>query len=368
MPAAITDKFRKGAAAFSTTLASQKAASASSMTLSDATGVPTTTAIDFTVGRVDSSGNRTPATKAVYKGTLSGTTVSNLTLVEGTDQLHAAGTPVEITFTAATWNDAIDALLSVIDQDATLKAGAVDVAAVLASDVVTNAKILNGTIELNAKAAPWDGWNAGSGTWTYASATTFTVPAADAAAMSVGTKIKLTQTSAKYFYVTGISGTTITVNGGTDYTVANAAITSPYFSNADAPKDFPHWFTYAPTLANLSGGTQTVARFSMIGRTVHFRFKYTLGGTGVGSAPEFTVPVTMASTYTIDSKIDAVAHYFDVGSTLYTGSISVKSTTTLYFRCIHTDGARATDQVLSSTNPFTFNTGDILEAVGSYEV
>lgn len=112
MAASVTDKFRKGAAAFSTTLASQKALGASTATLSDTTGVPTDTAVDLTIGRVDSSGNRTPSAKAVYKATISGTTASNLTLVEGTDQLHAAGTPVEITFTKSTWNDAVDGILA----------------------------------------------------------------------------------------------------------------------------------------------------------------------------------------------------------------------------------------------------------------
>lgn len=111
MPASVNDKFRKGYQAFSTTLASTKASGATSMSLSSATGIPTDTALDFTVGRVDSSGTSTPATKVVYKGTLSGTTVSNLTVVEGTDQSHAAGTVVELTYTASTHNDAVDGIL-----------------------------------------------------------------------------------------------------------------------------------------------------------------------------------------------------------------------------------------------------------------
>lgn len=119
MPASINDKLRKVYQTFSTTLAAQKAQGASSMSLSSATGVPTSTAIDFTVGRVDANGTRTPSAKAVYKGTLSGTTVSNLTLIEGTDQLHNAGTVVEITWTASTWNDAVDHLLSEHNQDGT---------------------------------------------------------------------------------------------------------------------------------------------------------------------------------------------------------------------------------------------------------
>ena len=119
MAAAITDKFKKGYGFFSTTLSAQKNSGASSMSLSDATGVPTTTGLVFTVGRVNSSGTSTPSTRAIYKGTLSGTTVSNLTLTEGTDQTHAAGTVVEITFTATHWNDAVDGIVAEHNQDGT---------------------------------------------------------------------------------------------------------------------------------------------------------------------------------------------------------------------------------------------------------
>jgi hypothetical protein len=41
-----------------------------------------------------------------------------------------------------------------------------------------------------------------------------------------GDKIKLTQTTVKYFYIVGVANTLLTVTGGSDYTVANAAITN----------------------------------------------------------------------------------------------------------------------------------------------
>lgn len=146
MAASINDKWRKGAAAFSTTLASQKASSATSMSLSSSTGVPTDTAVDFTVGRVDSSGTRTPSTKAVYTGTLSGTTVSNLTLIEGTDQLHAAGTVVEITFTKSAWNDAIDSFLTEHNQDGT-HAAVTATSLTTTGDITNSGKIVTDTLQ-----------------------------------------------------------------------------------------------------------------------------------------------------------------------------------------------------------------------------
>lgn len=93
-----------------------------------------------------------------------------------------------------------------------------------------------------------DGWIADANTWTYSSADAPTfvisVNADMTGVLSPGMRIKLTQTTAKYFVVMvvgnfGGGATLITVDGGTDYTLANAAITSPYYSTAKAPLGFP---------------------------------------------------------------------------------------------------------------------------------
>ena len=89
------------------------------------------------------------------------------------------------------------------------------------------------------------GWiEAADQTWTYASATTFTVSGDQTSIFTKGTKIKLTNDgSTKYFYVTDSSysdpTTTVTVTGGTDYTLASGAITNPYYSYVDNPQGFP---------------------------------------------------------------------------------------------------------------------------------
>lgn len=93
-----------------------------------------------------------------------------------------------------------------------------------------------------------DGWIAASGTWSYSSADSPTfvisVNADMTTTIGVGMRIKLTQTTVKYFIVTAVGvfgggATLITVYGGTDYTLANAAITSPYYSMVKAPFGFP---------------------------------------------------------------------------------------------------------------------------------
>ena len=83
------------------------------------------------------------------------------------------------------------------------------------------------------------GWVKSKDTWTYASPTTITVPSGATGIYSVGDNIKLTQTTVKYFYVVGVADTVLTVTGGSDYAVANAAITSPYYSKTVTPTGFP---------------------------------------------------------------------------------------------------------------------------------
>jgi hypothetical protein len=92
-----------------------------------------------------------------------------------------------------------------------------------------------------------DGWTASGETWTYASADsptfTFTISGDKTTKYKAGQRIKLTQTTAKYFIITKVAysapNTTVTIYGGTDYTLANAAITSPYYSREKAPFGFP---------------------------------------------------------------------------------------------------------------------------------
>lgn len=57
--------------------------------------------------------------------------------------------------------------------------------------------------------------------------------------IGVGYRIKLNQTTDKWFIVHAIDATTITLYGGTDYTLANAAISNVFYSNVKAPKGFP---------------------------------------------------------------------------------------------------------------------------------
>lgn len=154
--------------------------------------------------------------------------------------------------------------------------------------------------------APVDGWQAATGTWQYASASTITVPSGAAALYRVGDKIKITQTTTKYFYITAVADTLLTVNGGTDYTVANAAITNPYYSHYDTPIGFPDWFNYSPseTWTNPPTSRTTYCKFCVVGRKAMMVWstKGTANGSNSSIAISLSLPVARITQGAIDRQ------------------------------------------------------------------
>ena len=149
-----------------------------------------------------------------------------------------------------------------------------------------------------------DGWLTTTDTWTYASASTFTIGADRTAIITPGTRLQLTQTTAKYFVVASSSfgggNTTVTVQGGSDYSLANAAITSPKYSYAVNPQGYPGWFNFAPAFTGLTSITTSVARFSTVGRQCTF-YLY-VQGTSNAAAKTFTAPFTSANFATMSYR------------------------------------------------------------------
>lgn len=140
-----------------------------------------------------------------------------------------------------------------------------------------------------------DGWVTDTNTPTYVSATSFTAGAVDLTSVySPGTRIKLTQTTVKYFVVTsssfGAGTTTVNITGGTDYTLANAAIASPFYSYVLNPQGFPTWFNYNANATGFSATTSNVGRFTMQGRMCIVQIQVT----GTSNAATFTCDLPVA--------------------------------------------------------------------------
>jgi len=143
--------------------------------------------------------------------------------------------------------------------------------------------------------------------WAYASASTITVPTDATTRFQVGDKIRLTQTTVKYFYVIAVAATTITLSGGSDYTVSNEAISSIAYSRAERPFGFPDFFNYTSTLGGIMSGSVTFARFSMKGKLVFVGIQIDL--TWINQALTATLPISVGLAYTAYGSVYAPSNW-----------------------------------------------------------
>jgi len=128
------------------------------------------------------------------------------------------------------------------------------------------------------------------------------------------------------------------------------------------------WNSWTPTLTNLTlgNGTQSAAHHR-IGRTIHFRWKFTLGSTSaVGTSPQFTLPVAAHADYAINMPM-GTASLLDSGVALYLGWGIMINASTVAPVAVNSAGATATNASVTATVPFTWATGDVIMVTGTYE-
>ncbi len=127
------------------------------------------------------------------------------------------------------------------------------------------------------------------------------------------------------------------------------------------------WLTWAPTFVNLSGGTLDYAKYTQIGKTIHYRLKYALAGAGVAGAVTFTPPVTMNANYsTSPAEVLGIAALGDTGTAQYMGWVLWASATTLAIRA-ESSATNGVAVSISSTVPHTWASTDIIMCAGTYE-
>ena len=147
----------------------------------------------------------------------------------------------------------------------------------------TSLSATNVTAGTNATATQYNALRADMGTgWinpeitaTYSSVTgqvgVITVPTDATTFFEVGDKIRFKQGGGyKYFYVTAVTSTSLSISGGGEYTLTNAAITDFYLSKWVSPVDWPLSETMYVTLVD--GATITMNCL------VAKNFKVTMGG------------------------------------------------------------------------------------------
>jgi hypothetical protein len=236
-----------------------------SMTLNNVTGIQNKKGL-CVIDAVDANGASTPAKREYVAFTgVSGSTLTGLTRnADGgsSDQDHAVGAIVQFVPDVLQQQELIDEFLVEHNDGGThksatvtsLKATGAEIntgtedakivtpKAIADSEVSTASKtetLTNKTLTSPVLQGTVDGWISANETWAYASATTITVPSGAAAKYVKGDKIKLTQSTVKYFYIVGVADTVLTVTGGADYAVTDAAISANYYSHASSPIGFP---------------------------------------------------------------------------------------------------------------------------------
>jgi hypothetical protein len=198
-------------------------------------------------------------------------------------------------------------------------------------------------------------------TWTYASATTINVPTDATLLYKKGWGVRLKQGGGyKYFYMTTVAATLLTVKGGSDYTVANAAITDvAVCPNPSAAFGFPAYLNYSPTVGgSITAGNGTAAgRFIVQGSFVKWWSGFTFGsGSSMGSGPAtITNPLPLAAA-PIDQYIGKALVY-DVGSTRFPCYIEISTTVATIYN-LGVSGSQVIRGSFTSTVPMTWTTGD----------
>lgn len=136
-----------------------------------------------------------------------------------------------------------------------------------------------------------NGWSPATGTWTYASATTITVPSGATSIYQIGDKFKLTANSVVlYGYIVTVADTLLTVKGDA---LTNHAFTANYFSKSTNPQGFPTAFNYTPTITGYGTPPSTpFARFHILGRIVYVQVAT---GNATSNANTFTVSLPVAA-------------------------------------------------------------------------
>ncbi len=242
------------------------------------------------------------------------TPLANRGLEGGSPQAHSSQISVKGILTAGMWNDLIDHIVTQHNDDGThsnvtadsleLGGGGVTADGIIDDDTLATASATTLPSSESVKAyvdsrANTDGWISSSDTWVYASASTFTIAGVDRTSIfKPGTRLKFTQTSVKYATVVSsafATDTTVTIAVNTDYTIANAAITSPYYSYQLSPQGYPDLFSWTttPTWSNGPTSTTTVSKYRIEGKMCEVLIKVTGTANGSNSAtePRFTLPV-----------------------------------------------------------------------------
>jgi hypothetical protein len=163
-----------------------------------------------------------------------------------------------------------------------------------------------------------DGWILANETWTYVSATTFTVSGDQTGKYAKGNPLKWTQNStnrqsniaADPTYSAGTGLTTVTIHAGyitsaSDCAILNTAtypITANYYAKTPTPHGFIEWFNYVPTVTAQTGSitsyTVTASKMRCGGKVIDIVGDITITNKGTGADNcKISIPITASAAF-----------------------------------------------------------------------
>ncbi len=221
---------------------------------------------------------------------------------------------------------------------------------------------------------PTSGWGCAEHSWTYASATTFTVAGNLTKLYQAGTKLRWKEGATQKFgnviaSVYSNPNTTVTISPSVDYAFTNTTLTDRYFSKSEIPEDWPEWFVYGNnTNANViwtcASGTAPVIgngtllfRYKLQGKTILIQGYLAFGNTstfGNGGNWNFALPVT-AEAGTLGNWL-GVCHCRQTNSWARIVQISPGASIIQYFFDPH---AGTNTNFLNNTTPVAWSVGNV---------
>ncbi len=156
------------------------------------------------------------------------------------------------------------------------------------------------------------------------------------------------------------------INGGIDSTNITAGGLTPANLTTGTGSSWV-WQSWTPTFTNMSGGTLTYGSYTQIGKTVFYRFKYTLAGANISGNLSFAPPVTTSSNYSLDSNL-GMSSLIDSATQHFQGTVQWASASSFVMRATTVSGANVIASAnVNATVPFTWGAADYIAVQGFYE-
>lgn len=128
------------------------------------------------------------------------------------------------------------------------------------------------------------------------------------------------------------------------------------------------WAAFTPVLSNgwAMGNSTSTAAYARIGRMINFYLVITIGSTATkGTGMRVDWPIAPIDTNNAAYGIKGL--WFDIGTATYFCMGQGATATTFDLRCLVTSGTYGSLTDATSTIPFSWTTGDVIAAAGTYE-